>query len=86
MNIAHAQLPVLDHTVTLSVAYGRDDVERAAESLQVMLSDAEVEAILDDVGGELTVLASDAMRSALLTRIDDDLARTIRGHAWSDDD
>ena len=72
--------------MTVSVDYGRDDVEQAADTLHVLLSDAEVEAILDDVEGELPNLASAAMRSALLTRIDDDLARTVRGHAWSDDD
>lgn len=86
MDTAQAAAPFRDHTMTVSVDYGRDDVERAADSLQVVLSDAEVEAILDDVNGELPTLASAALRAALLTRIDDDLARTVRGHSWSDDD
>ena len=72
--------------MTVSVDYGRDDVERAADALHVQLTDAEVEAILADVDGELHTLASTALHHALQARIDDDLARAARGHACSDDD
>jgi hypothetical protein len=72
--------------VSVLVTYGGADVERAAESLNVPLSDEEVGAILADVDGELSGLAASATRSALTSRIYEDLAQVARGHAWSDDE
>jgi len=72
--------------VTVSVDYGAPDVETAAETLNVSLSDEEVEVILADIGSELPDLAAAATRSALAARIYDTLARVARGHAWSDDE
>jgi hypothetical protein len=86
MDTIQAAAPAADHTVTVSVTYGRMDVEQAAEIRHAMLSDAEVEAILDGVAAELAALAAAAIRSALLARIHEDVARTVRGHDWSDDD
>ena len=75
-----------EHWVTVCVEYGEQDVERAAESLNVSLSDQETEAILLDIDAEFSSLASAAVRSAVASRIYGDLARVARGHTWSDDD
>ena len=77
---------IRQHSVTLSLTYGDEDIERAAESLNVMLSEEEVDAILGDVDSELHDLAASAARSAVASRIYEDLVRVARGHAWSDDD
>ncbi len=73
-------------SLTIPVAYGRADVEQAANSLNLSLSEEELDTILADVDSEVAELAVTATRSALASRIYDDLARVARGHAWSDDD
>jgi hypothetical protein len=74
------------HQLTVAVAYNEEDVERAAESFNVSLSDEETEAVLLDVDAELSTLVQAAAHSAVASRIYDDLARVARGHSWSDDD
>ncbi|MBV8194361.1 MAG: hypothetical protein JOY80_02415 [Candidatus Dormibacteraeota bacterium] len=72
--------------MTVSLKYGEEDVERAANSLNISLSGEETEAILAAIDAELSSLASAAVRSAVASRIYDDLTRVARGHACSDDD
>lgn len=72
--------------MTIPIAYGPADVEHAAETFGLSLSDEEVEVILADIDGEVSDLATDATRAALASRIYDVLAEVARGHAWSDDD
>ncbi len=72
--------------MTVRVPYDAADVEKAADSMDVPVSDEEVEAILDDIGGELNALARAAVRSAVLSRIDEDVRTVSRGHQNSDDD
>lgn len=73
-------------SVTIPVVYSSVDVERAAESLHVSLSDEETDAILARIDGELDELGSTATRSALASRIYDDLAHIAHLHTFSDDD
>lgn len=73
-------------SITVAVDYCPLDVERAAESLNVSLSDEETDAILARIDGELDELGAAATRSALASRIYDDLARIAHLHASSDDD
>jgi hypothetical protein len=78
--------PVRQSSLTISVVYGPADVEHAAETFDLSLSDEEVEVILADIDSEVSDLAVAATRSALASRIYDVLGRVARGHAWSDDD
>jgi hypothetical protein len=78
--------PVRQRSLTIPVAYGPADVEHAMTTFDLALSDEEMEVILADIDSELADLAVVATRSALASRIYDDLARIARGHAWSDDD
>ena len=86
MNTAAGTTPTERHRVTVRVPYDAADVEKAAESMDVPVSDEEVNAILDDVGGGLNALASAAVRSAVLSRIYEDVRTVSRGHLASDDD
>ena len=78
--------PVRQRSLTIPVVYGPADVEHAAKTFDLSLSDEEVEVILADVDNEVSDLAVAATRSALASRIYDVLARVARGHDWSDDD
>jgi hypothetical protein len=72
--------------VTMRVAYGAADVERAAESMDVLVSGEEVAAILADIDDELAILAAAATHSAVLLRIFDELRLVSHAHACCDDD
>jgi hypothetical protein len=70
----------------MRVAYGAVDVERAAESMDVPVSDEEIGVILAAVDGELATLAAAATHSAVLLRIFDQLQTVAHAHACCDDD
>lgn len=72
-------------SVTIPLAYSALDIERAAESLHVTLSDEETDAILARIGGELEELGASATRSALMARIYDEVAHVAHLHTCSDD-
>jgi hypothetical protein len=72
--------------VTVRVAYGASDVERAAESMDVLVSGEEVGAILAAIDGELATLAAAATHSAVVERIFDELQTVSHAHACCDDD
>jgi hypothetical protein len=72
--------------VTVRVAYGATDVERAAESMDVLVSGEEVAAILAAIDGELSTLAGSATHSAVLRRIFEELETVSHAHACGDDD
>jgi hypothetical protein len=72
--------------VTVRVAYGASDVERAAESIDVLVSGEEVGAILEAIDGELATLAAAATHSAVMRRIFDELQTVSHAHACCDDD
>jgi hypothetical protein len=69
----------------MRVAYGAVDVERAAESMDVPVSDEAIGVILAAVDGELETLAA-ATHSAVLQRIFDQLQTVAHAHACCDDD
>lgn len=46
--------------VTVKIGYGTTDVEKAAESMELQVSDEEVEAILANIDSELSTLATTA--------------------------
>jgi uncharacterized protein (DUF302 family) len=73
-------------SVTVPVVYGSLDIERAADSLHLSLSDQETDAILARIDGDLDELGNVATRSALASRIYDDLAQIAHLHTSSDDD
>jgi hypothetical protein len=72
--------------VTVRVAYGAADVERAADSMHVPVSDEEVGAMLAAIDGELATLAAAATHSAVVERIFDQLQTVSHAHACCDDD
>ncbi len=72
--------------VTVRVDYGAADVERAADSLDVPVSDEEVGAILAAIDGELATLAAAATHSAVVERIFEQLQTVSHAHACCDDD
>jgi hypothetical protein len=72
--------------VTVRVAYGAADVERAADSMDVLVSDEEVGVILAAIDGELGSLAAAATHAAVLQRIFDQLQTVAHAHACCDDD
>jgi hypothetical protein len=86
MNATALTSPGRECVLTVGVDYGDADVERAADSLNVAISEQEVQAILANVDDELPALAEAAARSAVTARIYDDLRRLARARAWSDDD
>jgi hypothetical protein len=81
-----ATSPTPTRRVTLRVAYGASDVERAAESMDVRLSGEEVGGILAVIDGELTTLAAGATHSAVVRRIFDELQIVSHAHTIGDDD
>jgi hypothetical protein len=81
-----AAVPTQTRRVTVRVAYGASDVERAAESMDVRLSGEEVGEILAVIDGELTTLAAAATHSAVVRRIFDELQTVSHAHAFCDDD
>ena len=72
--------------VTVRVAYGAADVEQAADSMDVLVSDEEVAVILEAIDGELATLATAATRTAVVERIFDQLQTVSNAHACCDDD
>jgi hypothetical protein len=84
------QYEVLEHTrqrqAEVRLAYGPDDVEVLAESMGVSISDEEMEAVLENVDGELVSLARRGTHDALRSRIAELLQIVSRAHAESDDD
>jgi hypothetical protein len=72
--------------VTVRVDYGAADVERAADSLDVPVSDEEVGSILAAIDGELATLAAAATHSAVVERIFEQLQTVSHAHACCDDD
>jgi hypothetical protein len=86
MNTPATVRPECAHELTVSVAYGTEEVERAAESLNVVLCNQETEAILADLDEQVASLAAAAVRSAITSRIYEDLIRAARWHSSSDDD
>ncbi|MBV8529433.1 MAG: DUF1380 family protein [Candidatus Dormibacteraeota bacterium] len=73
-------------TLTVPLVYGAMDVERAADSLHVSLSDEETDAILERLDGDLDTIMSAAATAALAARIYEDLVRIGQLHVSSDDD
>jgi hypothetical protein len=71
---------------TVRVAYGASDVERAAESMDVLVSGEEVGAILAAIDRELSTLAAAATHVAVLRRIFEGLQTVSHAHACCDDD
>jgi len=86
MTRATVALPTAARRVTVKIAYGTSDVEKAAESMGLEVSGEEVEAILANVDGELATLAATATRSAVLERMFDELLIVSHAHASGDDD
>jgi hypothetical protein len=78
--------PTAARRVTVKIAYGTTDVEKAAESLDVQVTGEEVEAILANIDAELATLATTATRSAVLSKIFDELLIVSHAHASGDDD
>jgi glycerol-3-phosphate dehydrogenase len=72
--------------VTVKIAYGTTDVEKAAESMELQVSDEEVEAILANIDSELSTLATTATHAAVLSRVFDELLIVCHAHASGDDD
>ena len=73
-------------SLSIPVSYSVVDIERAAESIHVSLTDEEAGALLARIDGELDELGHAATRSAVYSRIYDDLARIGHLHDSSDDD
>jgi hypothetical protein len=86
MTRATGTLPTGARRVTVKVAYGTMDVEKAAESMELDVSSEEVEAILANVDGQLATLAAVATHSAVLSRIFDELLVVSHAHSSGDDD
>lgn len=83
---AQVTAPTTSRRVTVKIAYGAMDVERAAESIEVQVSGEEVAAILANVDEELATLAATATHSAVLSRIFDELLIVSHAHSSGDDD
>ena len=86
MNTGATAVSIPARRVTVRVAYGAPDVERAAESMDVQVSGEEVGAILAAIDGELATLAAAATHSAVVRRIFDELQTVWHAHAYCDDD
>lgn len=86
MNAGAMAISTPARRVTVQVAYGASDVERAAESMDVQVSGEEVGAILAAIDGELTTLAAAATHSAVVRRIFDELQIVSHAHVCCDDD
>lgn len=85
MTTATAVFPAA-RRVTVRVAYGAADVERAADSMDVPVSDEEVGAILAAIDGELATMAAAATHSAVVERIFDQLQTVSHAKTYFDDD
>ncbi|HUZ70107.1 MAG TPA: hypothetical protein VMU65_10375 [Candidatus Saccharimonadales bacterium] len=72
--------------VTVKVAYGTTEVEKAADSMDLQVSGEEVEAILATIDDELSTLATTATRAAIIARIFDELLIVAHAHSSGDDD
>jgi hypothetical protein len=86
MTRATAAVPTPARRVTVKIAYGTADVEKAAESMALQVSGEEVEAILANIDNELSTLATTATRAAVLSRVFDELLIVCHAHASGDDD
>jgi hypothetical protein len=83
---AQATVPTTSRRVTVKIAYGAVDVEKAAESMDLQISAEEVGAILANLDEELATLAASATHSAVLSRIFDELLIVSHAHNSGDDD
>ena len=72
--------------VTVKIDFGAADIEKAAESMELHVSDEEVEGILTSIDNELANLATIATRSAVLSRVFDELLIVCHAHSIGDDD
>jgi hypothetical protein len=81
-----AAAPPRARRVTVKIAYGTTDVEKAAESMELQVSGEEVEAILANIDNELSTLATTATRAAVLSRVFDELLIVCHAHVSGDDD
>jgi hypothetical protein len=72
--------------VSVRVAYGTADVEKAAESMDLQVSGEEVESILGNIDDELSTLATAATRTAIISRVFDELLIVSHAHSSGDDD
>jgi hypothetical protein len=86
MTRATAAVPTRERRVTVKIAYGTTDIEKAAESMALQVSGEEVEAILANIDEELATLAATATRSAVVSRVFDELLIVCHAHANGDDD
>ena len=86
MSMSTAAVPPRVRRVTVKIAYGTTDVEKAAESMELQVSGEEVEAILANIDNELSTLATTATRAAVLSRVFDELLIVSYAHASGDDD
>jgi hypothetical protein len=66
--------------------YGVDDVERAAERMEISVSDEEAQAIVANIDDEIDSIAAHASRHVVEVRIADWLRVVDRAHTASDDD
>ena len=66
--------------------YGVDDVELAAERMEISVSDEETQAILANIDDDSGSIAAYASRHAVEVRIADWLGVVGRAHTASDDD
>jgi hypothetical protein len=73
-------------SLTIEVAYGSPDVESAADSVDVVLCDEEVECILANIDAELPELAAAATRSAVAVRTLELIRKASHSHGCSEDD
>jgi hypothetical protein len=81
-----ASVPSAQRRVTLKVAYGAEDVEKAAESMDLQVSGDEVAAILANIDSELSALATKATHAAVLSMVFDELLIVCHAHVSGDDD
>ncbi len=73
-------------SLTIQVAYGGPDVESAADSVDVVLCDEEVDCILANIDAELPELAAAATRSAITVRTLELIRKVSQSHSCSEDD
>lgn len=86
MNTPIASAPSLGRRVTLKISYGAEDVETAAESMDLQVSSEEVAAILANIDSELSSLATRATHAAVLSMVFDELLIVCHAHISGDDD
>lgn len=86
MSSPSASAPSAGRRVTLKVAYGAEDVEKAAESMELQVSSEEVAAILANIDSKLSTLATEATHAAVLSMVFHELMIVCHAHVSGDDD